>query len=277
MGDDPLPQRPSTKIPNVYHFICLQPMEFNLVHALAITTCQFINQPRKITVYVDQEPKNNTYWDKIKKFITVEKVVRPELVDGVQIVYPQLMADLLRLEILIENGGVYLDFDTLVLRSMEKLLHHDAVVFSNLDDDDPEDLGKITTISNGFLGFQANDPFLKEWRGRILEHLGDEGVWAWGAVVLPAEIYKENRGKWNYLEIKNFDDYSPFDWNNAGPAFDDQYRGELYENAYSIHLWQSLLHDEVIVYLNEQYFLSYDNWFTRRFREYFEILRDMDP
>ncbi len=251
-------------------------MEFNLVHALAITTCQFINQPGKITVYVDQEPKNNVYWEKIKNFITVERVARPELVDGVRISHPQFMADLLRLEILIEKGGVYLDFDTLILRSMEGLLHHEAVVFSNLDDDDPEDLEKITTISNGFLAFQRNDPFLKEWRGRILEHLGDDGVWAWGAVVLPAEIYKENREKWKYLEIKNFDEYSPFDWNDAGPAFDDQYQGELYENAYSIHLWQSLLYDEVLVYLNEDYCLSHDNWFTRTFREYVELLMGMD-
>lgn len=255
------------KIPNIYHFICLKPLEFGLLHYLAIITTHFINIPYKIYVYVDEEP-DTIYWHKIKKYITIEKVIPHKIFRGVEICYPQYQADILRLEILIERGGIYLDIDTLILKSMEELLDHESVLFANLKEN-----GEIENITNGFLAFQPNDPFLKDWYDKIHKYLDSDTIWAYGAVVLPVNIYKENISKYKCIEIKDFNLYCPFDWNNYGAAFDlEKKDNNLYQDAYSIHMWQTMLQDDVINHFNIEFFKKYNNWFTNKFKKYVAMI-----
>ena len=42
-------------------------------------------------------------------------------------------ADVLRLKLLYEHGGIYLDLDMVALRSFDPLLHHDVVMSRELD------------------------------------------------------------------------------------------------------------------------------------------------
>lgn len=264
--------RSSTQIPRIYHFICIKPLEFSLVHALSIITCHFVNKPIKIYVYVDEEP-NTKWWNAIKRYIEVEKIVRPEVFRGVKVEYPQYMADILRLEILMERGGVYLDLDTIVLKDMSQLLENRATVFSNLDDKEPNNLSKIKTISNGFLAFQRNDPFLKEWYYQIHKYVGNREDWGKGGVVLGKDIFMKNMEKYEYIQIKDFNLFCPFDWESSIDAFNIHIKDDnLYSEAYSIHLWQTMLNDELVKHIDEDFFDRYNNWFTRNHKKYLDIL-----
>jgi len=79
--------------------------------------------------------------------------------------------------------------------------------------------------------------------------------------------------KYDYIAIEDFIKYSPFDWNSPIDAFNIHIKDDkLYDDAYSIHLWQTMLDSQLVKYINEDFFDKYDNWFTRKFRIYLNIL-----
>ena len=104
-------------IPNIFHF-CYGLAEdfggkpFSLVHFLAVKSALEVNRPDEIFFYYKYEPKGE-WWDKTKKIVTMVKVIPPDMIFGNELVHVAHKADILRLNILIEKGGIYLDLDTI--------------------------------------------------------------------------------------------------------------------------------------------------------------------
>ncbi|XP_077999599.1 uncharacterized protein LOC144452381 [Glandiceps talaboti] len=98
-----------------------------------------------ILFHTDCEPKGR-WWDEAKAKITNLEVVKrkpPIDVFGVGLTprWPEHKADVARLHILSEMGGVYIDTDVIILAPLEPLRYYDCVV-ARQDD---------TTINNGIV------------------------------------------------------------------------------------------------------------------------------
>ena len=104
-----------SKIPNIIHFVFglkEQKEEFELYRYIAIKSAYEVNKPDKIYFHYYYEPFGY-YWDKIKALLTLNKVELPNEIYGNQIYHYAHKADIIRLQKLIEYGGIYLDIDTI--------------------------------------------------------------------------------------------------------------------------------------------------------------------
>ena len=110
-------------IPNVFHFIYLTEEPglnpFGLSHYLAIKSVVCVNRPDAIYFHCNYEPEGQ-WWDMTRPLVTVQRVTPPDLVHGNKVVHLAHKADVIRLEILKEYGGIYLDLDTICVRPLRE-------------------------------------------------------------------------------------------------------------------------------------------------------------
>ena len=285
------------KIPKIFHFIRISPMKFKIYHYLAIMSTYVINKPEKIYVYVDEEPQNNIYWESIKQYITIEKIIPPKIFRGVIIDPPQYQADIIRLEKLLERGGIYLDIDNLTLSSFENLLDNHFVMGGSPQKNTPENLenkdffdkdciDKMDAISNSIIMAIPNHPFIKEWYDKIHLYINDKYPWAYHAVCLPRDILKENKEYFETVKIMNWMKYFCPEgmWKDDPYIFkeneyiNDNKQNKINElnNFYTLVFYQTLFQDKYLKkldYFNVKYS---NNIFSSIFSKYLRMMNNSE-
>lgn len=126
-------------IPNVFHFIFglkKQSEPFHLVHYLCIESCRKINKPDSIYFYYHYEPYGK-YWELIKERIAPIKVEMVPFVSRYRYGFKNRdckkysyahHSDFLRLEKLIDHGGIYADIDTIFVNKIQDHLFHSGMI-----------------------------------------------------------------------------------------------------------------------------------------------------
>lgn len=116
-------------------------------------------------------------------------------------------ADIIRLEALLEYGGIYLDLDVYTIRSFEPLRHFDTVL--GLEGGVPG--LEVHGLCNGVIISTPNSPFLKRWYESYRTFNGN--VWAKHSVAKPLQLALKNPS-----ELLVLDPYSLFypAWNEHG-------------------------------------------------------------
>ncbi len=129
----------SEPIPRVFHFVFgLKPQTepFHLAFYLCLESCRQVNRPEGIWFHYEHEPFG-PYWDLIKPHLTLNRVSPVPQVSLLHYDDPSVKrlysyahhADFIRLEQLLEHGGVYADMDTLFVNPIpETLWRHDFVL-----------------------------------------------------------------------------------------------------------------------------------------------------
>src|ERR1700675_991546 len=122
-------RRSMAEIPNLSPFVCgLAPQRepMHLVHYLCLESCRRVNSPHTICFHYRHEP-HGPWWDRIKAHLTLRRVANKSLIPDVarydatdegRVIRDSGWtyaheADFLRLSILLDEGGVYADMDTL--------------------------------------------------------------------------------------------------------------------------------------------------------------------
>lgn len=129
-------------IPTTIHFVWSGP-RFPSAFALAVRSAAARHPGWKIVVHVGEEPSGVPAWESLRACAEIRPIdpeallgsvagFGPRLVELHRAIAPQYHAgrsNLVRLAILVAEGGWYLDFDTLTIGSLETLsVAHDAVV-----------------------------------------------------------------------------------------------------------------------------------------------------
>jgi len=171
----------SSSIPNVIHFIFgLQDGgSFDFMHYLAIKSAHDCNKPEAIKFYYKYEPTGE-WWEKSKPYLTLIKVEPPTEIFGNKIFHPAHQADVIRLETLIKEGGIYLDMDVVCFNSFRPLLRHNCV------------LGREGWVGlcNAVILARPGARFLKNWYSHYRNF--DSTKWNEHSVRLPLQLAKEN-------------------------------------------------------------------------------------
>ena len=115
------------RVPRHFHFIFgLRPQTepFHVVYYLCLESCLRVNRPERLTLYYLHEP-HGPWWERIRDRIERVRVdLSPALDESAYGVSWERHyryahhADFIRLEKLIEHGGVYADIDFLFLRPL---------------------------------------------------------------------------------------------------------------------------------------------------------------
>jgi hypothetical protein len=220
-------------IPNDYHFIFgLRPdfagKPFSLVHYLALASCRAVNRPRSMNFYYRYEPAGY-WWERVKPLLNLVRIEPPVSIFGNQLTHAAHMADVLRLDILIERGGVYLDLDVICIRPFAALMDFDMVL--------GEEYGM--GLCNAVMLARPGMPFLLRWRDAYRSF--DSREWNVHSVKLPYLLAKQAPDQIQVVDYKRF--FWPMYWPEHQRAFFLEPGSSFCAESFCVHLWESFTWD----------------------------------
>lgn len=221
-------------IPNIIHYVHLTDLNYRpwkLHHYLSVKSAYVRSECDKIILWVNKEPEGE-WWELTKPMVDISYVEPPTEIFGKSISQPAHKSDVLRLQILIEYGGIYVDTDTIFVKSFKSLLNNKFV------------LGQQNI--NGSEGFcpavilsAPESVFAQNWLAGFKDSFfgGPPGssTWCTHSVNYPLWLSKQIP---NEITILN---HEAFFW----PLYHQSHIESLFEqnhyfpNAYSHHLWES--------------------------------------
>lgn len=148
----------TSPIPKIVHFIfglVLGAGDFEFHHYLAVKSAYDVIQPDAIYFWMHYDLKGQ-WWDAAKPMVNVRRIDLIDTVYGHPIHHFAHRADVLRLKVLHEYGGIYLDMDVVSLKSFDDILNHSFVLGQEGES------GEIG-LCNGVILSQPRAPFLRRW------------------------------------------------------------------------------------------------------------------
>lgn len=186
----------NSRIPNVFHFVFglrKQTEPFHLVFYLCLESCLRVQNPEALYLYYHYEPYG-PYWDLIKGRITLVRIHTNEFVDQFQ--YQDRFvkkysyahqSDFVRLEKLIEYGGVYADIDTIFVNPLPAHLFDQSFVLGKEDDIVEQGTGETrSSLCNAFIMSERDSSFGQQWLHAMAGAF--DGSWSRHSTLLPYEL-----------------------------------------------------------------------------------------
>lgn len=234
-------KRPAS-IPNIFHFVFglkEQVEPFHLMYYLCLASCLEVNHPDEVHFHYCDEPYG-VWWDKIRPKLHLRQIDREQFVSKYSYDDPFIsefryahLADFARLRILLEEGGIYADIDTLFLRrlpsswlSRQFILGREKV---------PPCANQDSSLCNAWIAAAPRAEFCRLWLERIFEAF--DGTWSNHSTLLP---YRLSREFPDLVHVEPTSSFYAMDWTPQG--INDLFLRSvpLPDNAYSLHLWSHL-------------------------------------
>jgi hypothetical protein len=246
-------------IPNIFHFVFGMVADFggkafSLSHYLAIKSAVVVNQPEAIHFHYAYEP-DGEWWHKIKPLLTLNKIKPPDSFLGNNLYHFAHKADIIRLQVLKEIGGVYLDLDTICVKPLQHLFQHSCIIGQELKVEyDPknwrqklkhslrqpfkkEDKNKITGLCNAVLLSEKNSVFIDLWLRSYasFRSKGRDKYWNEHSVIMPIDLAINYPDKVTLLSPYAFH-YPLYNAEGLSAMFETV---NNFPDAYVHHLWES--------------------------------------
>lgn len=235
-------------IPNTIHFIypvTERTRPWSLVNHAAVMLARQAHNPDRIIIWTNKpEYSFNMRISAALAGAEVKKINMPTEIGGVEIEWPQYMADVLRLQILYAHGGIYMDTDMLLRMDLNVLRKtaedHNRLLLSW---ETPEQ----SSICNALMISPPENAFVGAWLDAMPEALKSP-TWAQGGVVLPMELSKRD----SLVDSRMILDHKlacPLDLSRSW-LFDPELREEARRKASSSHAihvfetyWRDIIKD----------------------------------
>ena len=235
-------------IPRIYHFVFglrKQVEPFSLAYYLCLESCRKLNQPEKIYFYYHYEPFG-PYWEAIRPILKLEWVPLNPLVGEYKYREAGLSpfryahhSDFVRMEKLVERGGVYADIDTLFLNPIpDALFDKSFIIGSEGHIRDPKTGASVASLCNAFLMCEPSAAFGRIWLERMAGNF--DGSWSNHSTLLPQRLAEEFP---ELVHVEPETSFYPFAASIPGLAALFEGKVEVPGNAYSAHLWEHLWWD----------------------------------
>ena len=245
------------KTPNVVHFIYFSgpgSRPYSYVNYLAVRAAHDVQRPDKIVMQCNEEPIGNPHWEAIRPYVEIVLVEAPTHLGDAELKYPHYQSDVVRLRTLFEYGGVYLDNDMILTKSLTPLLGYKLVMGA----DKP---GEITSIANAVIICPAGSTFVGLWLHMMERRISDK--WADHAVVLPAEISKMYP---DLINVRPHEAFIPCHWDDKY-VFTEGAEVRQYPENYGIHVWETFWQDD-LSRVDDHYLATSRSPFAKMFSKY---------
>jgi Glycosyltransferase sugar-binding region containing DXD motif len=220
------------RIPKTLHYIFGMTPTFgnkpwSLIHHVCLRSALERIQPDQTFLYYAYEPQG-PWWQLSRELVTLKQIEAPTAIFGNALDHPAHRADVIRLQALIEHGGIYLDADVFVQRSFDALLDNSTVLGQ-------EDAGDGIGMANAVILAEPQAPFLIRWLEEFRSFDGSR--WNEHAVKLPARLAAAHPDEITVLPP------DAFFWPTYLPADLDRLFNSPVPiplgGAYANHLWES--------------------------------------
>lgn len=225
-----LPRCPERRVPRLIHFIFgLAPdfggKPFNIMHYVAIRSVADRFRPDEIQFHYCFEPQNE-FFERVRPLVTMKRVVLPTEYKGAVLTHFAHRSDVLRLMILNQIGGIYLDLDTITVRSLDPILDCEFTIGLQ---------GRPRTqgLCNAVMAAAPGSTFGASWLERYATFSKER--WDQYSVRLPYLLWRSGK------HAANVENSDRFHW----PTWEDDGLKQMFEEDHDFpaalvhHLWDS--------------------------------------
>ncbi|GFO30839.1 hypothetical protein PoB_005734400 [Plakobranchus ocellatus] len=210
------------RVPNVVYFVIFGTYMFQFWHYVAVMAAKRHISPSAIYVIGDQHPVGR-WWQRVLRDVHGVRFIYRELpqnISGIDVKFRHHLSDIVRLQILYMNGGIYLDADMVVVRDLEPLLDYDIT------------LGMVengTGMGNAFIVTKRGSPFLREWYTEYTRYSREQ--FYHNSLQVPRNLYFKNASR---VHVESDRLYRP-NWFEADLLF--RRSDYPWRNNYAVHVW----------------------------------------
>jgi hypothetical protein len=277
-------------IPNILHFVFgMSPdfggKPFSLVHYLAIKSAIVVNAPTLTYFHYQYEP-SGSWWEKIKGQLVLNKIEAPKNIFGKELLHVAHQSDVVRLRMLEQFGGVYLDMDTISIRPLHSFFDAPFVIGQQLRSKyvfyDSHFLrivtgirrmnkeafmgAKVEGLCNAVMMSEPNSRFVNLWLEsyRSFRSRGRDEYWGEHSVFLPQRLAK------NHPDLLRIVDPFAFHYpvyNNLGLEYLFE-KKRVFPKAYVHHLWESHSWEKYLRHLTPEYISRVDTTYNLQARRF---------
>lgn len=238
---------------NIYHFIFGLDENFNkkpfcYFHYLNLKSCYLTQNKPTIYIHCIYEPINNIWWNKAKEFINVISYNKlPDIVyfcNNQKVWQIEHQADIFRLLLLKEHGGVYADIDTLFYKPFfpkfnnKKFIMGIETVYNDITKS-----SNINGLCNALMIHNKNSTesseFLDIWLNSFNSEYEDHD-WNKMCVRKPYELSKQYS---HLIEIEPVESFHKYDWQTSFYEENALYMNDA--GIFSKHMAESKVYDIV--------------------------------
>ena len=240
---------------------CWKPFQY--FHYLNILSAKILNPTYEFTLYYYYKP-DSEYFEKLSEFCKLIKLDNiPDEISGRKIEHGEHICDLLRIELIYREGGIYLDSDTICIKPFDDLLNNKFVMgleWSNNEREKDEIIGLCNAV---VMGEQHNE-FCKIWINEFYNDYQPE--WNYNCVKMPYTLSQKYSDLINVQPRNSFFKYS---WDKSGFA-------DLYENnsdvsdCYVLHLWESCYYNDLKLY-DKDYIVNSNTTVANQYKKYLAV------
>ena len=257
-------------IPRIVHFCHFYGTEYesgdiSLPCYVAIKSAIRTIDPTIVYFYNTFEPVGK-YWELIRPLVKRVHCIPPKSIFGNKIEHYAHRTDVLRLILLIQNGGIYLDLDTVCCHSFDSLLKYPCVLGLQ-SAKDRYGVG----LCNAVILSEPESSFLKEWLDSYRTFDGTE--WDIHSVRIPYRMAKIGRnglsGRCDLHIEPSSSFFSPgFEAEELKRLFE---RSENFPDAFCHHLWEGFSNDKYLSTLTENIVNSVETTYNCLARPYLRV------
>jgi hypothetical protein len=224
------------RIPKILHYTFGLAQDFggkpwSLVHHVCLKSAIERIRPERVYLYYEFEPRG-AWWALSRDLVTPVRIKAPREIFGKTVGHVAHRADVVRLQKLIEHGGIYLDSDVLVQCSFDDLLNESTVLGAEGND---TEFG----VANAIILAEPEARFLIRWLDsyRSFRGEGRKIFWNEHSVQLPSKLAKAYPSEVTVLP------HTAFYW----PLWTPEHIQWIFnstktiplDNTYANHLWES--------------------------------------
>lgn len=236
-------------IPRVAHFVFglrEQDEPFHFLHYASLESCRRVLEPDAILFHHKHLPWG-PWWERIRPHLTLVPADLAAEVDTADYSAGHVPdaylyahhSDFVRLDALIEHGGVYADIDTIFLRPFPQELFEAPFVIGREPDVRDERTGRSRpSLCNALLLSEPGAAFAVEWRRGMADALN--GTWSNHSGFLSEELSRRMPGA---VRVEPETTFFSFPATRTGLAALLEQRHPVPEGAISLHLWAHLWWD----------------------------------
>jgi hypothetical protein len=259
-------------IPRILHYCFGMSRDFggrpwSLIHYVCLRSAIEHLRPERVNLYCQYEPRG-PWWSLTRKMVHLVPIRAPRTIHGNPVRHYAHRADIVRLEKLIEQGGIYLDADVFVHRAFDDLLHYSVVLGMEQEEVD-------RGLCNAVILAEQNATFLRRWHSEYtsFRSTGEEDIfWNEHSVQVPSRLARQFPDEVFVLP------HTAFFW----PSFDPESLKSLFDAAeplpptaaYASHLWEHMVWERYLKDLVPGAVRATDSNFHRWARPYLTGLPD---
>ncbi|RWS05593.1 uncharacterized protein B4U79_07596 [Dinothrombium tinctorium] len=238
-------------IPNIVHFIRFRNPYVDFVLLIAIKSVLINHKPEKIYIHCDCVTLKGKYWELLssESKIFVRKIEEPKYVFGHKLSSVYHASDVARIKVLMDFGGIFLDNDVFVVKSLKKFLKFEFSIGWPINDY----LGTQVLIAH------KNARFLKLWFQSYRDYRPFK--WYYNAGELPTESILTKRPDLVHREMTEFGVHNLVEF-----LYKNNHPEEIWRSKfYTIHLLERhrsyMVPEDSIGFFNENNIKTYNKTF----------------